>query len=68
MRKFLLITIPVFLIFVLSVTIFSIATQTSVPKEARETSSVPTAYAIGDQPPEAQRSHTNQITPNPTQQ
>ena len=68
MRKFLLITIPVFLIFVLSVTIFSIATQTSVPKEARETSSVPTAYATGDQPTEAQRSDTKQVTPSPTQQ
>ncbi len=68
MRKFLLIIIPVFLIFALSVTIFSIATQTSVPKEARETSSVPTAYATGDQPPETQRSDTNQVTPYPTQQ
>ena len=68
MRKFLLITIPVFLIFVLSVTIFSIATQTSAPKEAQETSSIPTAYAIGDQLTEAQRSHTNQVTPSPTQQ
>ena len=68
MRKFLLITIPVFLIFVLSVTIFSMATQTSAPKEAQETSSIPTAYAIGDQLTEAQRSHTNQVTPSPTQQ
>ena len=68
MRKFLLITIPVFLIFALSVTIFSMATQTSAPKEAQETSSIPTAYAIRDQLTEAQRSHTNQVTPSPTQQ
>ena len=68
MRKFFLIIIPVFLIFALSVTIFSMATHTSAPKEARETYSVPTAYATGDQPPETQRSHTNQVTPYPTQQ
>ena len=68
MRKFLLIIIPVFLIFALSVTIFSMATETSAPKETRETSSVPTAYATGNQPPETQRSDTNQVTPYPTQQ
>ena len=68
MRKFFLIIIPVFLIFALSVTIFSMATQTTAPKEARETSSVPTAYATGDQSPEAQRTYTNQVTPYPTEQ